>query len=121
MLVGSIEYGTYTNGASVYKDSKGYYFVDYDPVLRKEYKHYLPHWRPAAHAPKFALVNGMWNLVPAPIARPRPGQQVSKKYTTRPSPPYPANDYCGKKKKGNDGHMYISKPNKNGICRWVQV
>ena len=39
----------------------------------------------------------------------------------RPSPSYPANDYCGKTKKGNDGNMYISKKNKNGICRWIKL
>ena len=44
-----------------------------------------------------------------------------KKYLTRDSPPYPANDYCGKKKPGNDGLMYISKPDKNGICKWIKV
>jgi len=44
-----------------------------------------------------------------------------KKYTTRKSPPYPANEYCGKRKRGNDGKMYLSKPNKNGVCRWVKA
>jgi len=44
-----------------------------------------------------------------------------KKYRTRKSPPYPANDYCNKKKKGNDGFMYISKPNKNKVCSWKKV
>ncbi len=39
----------------------------------------------------------------------------------RNSPPFPANDYCNKKKKGNDGKMYISKPNKNNICSWKLV
>ena len=41
-----------------------------------------------------------------------------KKYKDRKSPPYPANKNCNKKKKGNDGLMYISTPNKNGICSW---
>ena len=45
---------------------------------------------------------------------------TQKKYLTRPSPAYPANQHCGETKKGNDGMMYISKPNKNGICRWVK-
>lgn len=49
------------------------------------------------------------------------GKLATKKYSKRPSPPFPANDFCGKKKKGNDGKMYISKPNKNGVCRWVKV
>jgi hypothetical protein len=31
------------------------------------------------------------------------------KKLNRPSPHYPVNDYCGKKK------------NKNGICRWVKL
>lgn len=44
-----------------------------------------------------------------------------KKYRTRKSPPYPANDYCNKKKKGNDGFMYISKSNKNKVCSWKKV
>ena len=44
-----------------------------------------------------------------------------KKYRNRKSPPYPANDYCNKRKKGNDGLMYISKPNKNKVCSWKKV
>ena len=38
----------------------------------------------------------------------------------RASPPYSANKNCGKTMKGNDGNMYISKPNKNGLCIWKQ-
>ena len=44
-----------------------------------------------------------------------------KKYLTRDSPPYPANDYCGKKMKGNDKLMYVSTPDKNGVCKWIKV
>ena len=44
-----------------------------------------------------------------------------KKYLTRDSPPYPANDYCHKKMKGNDGLMYVSSPDKNGVCKWIKV
>jgi hypothetical protein len=55
--------------------------------------------------------------VDSPPAKPK---LSVKKYRERPSPPYPANDFCGKRKKGNDGLFYISKPNKNGICRWVK-
>jgi len=43
-----------------------------------------------------------------------------KKYLIRPSPPFPANDYCKQKLPGNDGNMYLSKENKNGVCRWVK-
>ena len=53
---------------------------------------------------------------------PRPKPKLSvKKYRERPSPPFPANDFCGKRKKGNDGTFYVSKPNKNGVCRWVKI
>jgi len=45
----------------------------------------------------------------------------SQKYDKRPSPPRPANDPgCrGKIFRGNDGKWYGSKPNKNGVFRWV--
>lgn len=45
-------------------------------------------------------------------------KQTLKKYTTRKSPPYPANKCKTKKKKGNDGKFYISKP-KGGTYKWV--
>ena len=38
----------------------------------------------------------------------------------RKGPPYPANECCGETKKGNDGLMYKSVPNKKGVCRWVK-
>jgi hypothetical protein len=44
-----------------------------------------------------------------------------KKYKTRNSPPYPANENCNKKMKGNDGNMYISKANKNNVCSWKMI
>jgi len=44
-----------------------------------------------------------------------------KKYTKRPSPPYPANECKKLKKKGNDGKVWISKPNKKGVYRWTKV
>jgi hypothetical protein len=31
------------------------------------------------------------------------------------------NEYCGKQMEGNDGYMYMSKPNKNNICSWKKV
>ena len=27
----------------------------------------------------------------------------------------------GRKKKGNDGLMYLSSPDKNGVCKWIKV
>ncbi len=44
--------------------------------------------------------------------------QSGKKYVTRNSPPYPANECCGQRKAGNDGRMYVSKTDKNGVCHW---
>ena len=45
-------------------------------------------------------------------------KKTLKKYKSRKSPPYPANENCNKKMKGNDGKMYISKANKNNVCSW---
>jgi hypothetical protein len=45
-------------------------------------------------------------------------KQTSAKYLSRPSPPYPANECCGKHILGNDGNMYTSLKNKAGICQW---
>ena len=44
-----------------------------------------------------------------------------KKYKARPSPPYKANEHCGKKMTGNDGLTYLSTPNKNGVCAWKKA
>ena len=45
------------------------------------------------------------------------------KYTSRTSPPRPANSAgCrGKTHIGNDGNAWISKPAINGVYRWVKV
>jgi hypothetical protein len=47
--------------------------------------------------------------------------QSTKKYRSRKSPRYPANNCCGATKKGNDGNTYKSVKASNGICRWVKV
>jgi hypothetical protein len=44
-----------------------------------------------------------------------------KKYKTRNSPPYPANENCGRRMKGNDGKLYISTANVKDICSWKKV
>ena len=43
-----------------------------------------------------------------------------KKYTSRPSPPYPANECRDQVIVGNDGNMYISKASTSGIYKWVK-
>ena len=49
-------------------------------------------------------------------------RKTSKKYTSRPSPPYPANQCSeGTRKKGNDTTYYVTESDKNGTLRWVKV
>jgi hypothetical protein len=48
-------------------------------------------------------------------------KQGLSKYSFRNSPPYPANKCKTMKKKGNDGKMYISQPDKNGTYKWVSI
>ena len=38
----------------------------------------------------------------------------------RPSPSDHAKDHKGERMKGNDGNMYISKADKNGVYRWIK-
>lgn len=47
-------------------------------------------------------------------------KQTLKKYVTRKSPPYPANECKDDIKLGNDGLYYKSLPNKKGVYRWVR-
>lgn len=47
-------------------------------------------------------------------------KQTSKKYTERPSPPFPANECRDMTKRGNDGSMYESVAASNGVYRWVK-
>lgn len=46
-------------------------------------------------------------------------KRTSKKYTSRNSPSYSAQDCKGKTMKGKDG-IYVSKPDKNNVYRWVK-
>jgi len=48
-------------------------------------------------------------------------KQDTKKYTERPSPPFPANECCGEVKVGNDGKLYRSvRRGKRSDCAWVR-
>ena len=47
-------------------------------------------------------------------------KKYETKYRERNSPPFPANKCKTLKKKGNDGFMYKSIGNKNGVFRWVK-
>jgi hypothetical protein len=46
-------------------------------------------------------------------------KQTAKKYKGRPGPPYSAQDCKGRTLKGNNGKMYVSRPDKRGIYKWV--
>jgi len=46
--------------------------------------------------------------------------QPGKKYTSRSSPAYPANQCCGRIMMGKDGE-YKSMKNKNGVCVWKRI
>ena len=48
-------------------------------------------------------------------------RKTISKYRTRNSPPYPANKCKSTKKKGNDGKMYLSESDKNGVYKWVPI
>jgi hypothetical protein len=124
MLIGTKEYGTWKDGSSIYKDSKGYYIVDIG-LDRNPYKKYLENWKPTNGEPQLCLKKNKW----VPCKKSKKTRKLvkyihdttiktRKKYLTRKSPPYPANEYCGKTKKGNDGQFYISVPDKNKICKW---
>lgn len=47
--------------------------------------------------------------------------KTTKKYLSRDSPAYPANQCCGMVMVGKTGAMYKSTPTSAGICRWVKT
>jgi hypothetical protein len=48
-------------------------------------------------------------------------KQTQKKYTTRSSPPFPANECKNKTKKGNNGKFFKSAVDKNGVYKWIAL
>jgi hypothetical protein len=48
-------------------------------------------------------------------------KQSSKKYMSRPSPPYPAQECKEQEKMGNDGQLYKSVMKANGIYAWKKM
>jgi hypothetical protein len=45
-LAGKVIYGSWKDGSDIYKDVKGYYVVQWNPVTEKEYKKHLKGWKP---------------------------------------------------------------------------
>jgi hypothetical protein len=66
-------------------------------------------------------VSSTKNTVRMPKSPRTCSKQTTSKYTSRPSPPYPANECCNRTMIGNDGNMYISKVDKKGICKWIKL
>jgi len=48
-------------------------------------------------------------------------KKTQKKYTSRPSPAFPANECKNKTKKGNNGKFFKSVADKNGTYKWAPV
>ena len=119
MIRGTIEYGNWKDGSSIYKDNKGYYIFQYDISKDIEYKKYLKNFKPTSSGDNLYLDKSKkkWTTK----TKTKTSKAIKTKRLNRPSPPYPANDYCGKNKKGNDGYMYKSTKNKLGICRWKKI
>ena len=50
---------------------------------------------------------------------PRPCvRQTTRRYTERPSPPYPAQACRGQRRRGNDGGLWVSRRNAAGVFTW---
>ncbi len=59
-LVGKVVYGSWNDGSDVYKDSKGYYVVQYSPSRNETYKKHLKRWKPAPDTNKLCMVGKKW-------------------------------------------------------------
>ena len=76
---------------------------------------------------KYKKTSPKKNKSPSKRSSPKPdvrgcSRQIAPKYMDRNSPPYPANQCCGRTMKGNDGEMYVSKSMSSaGHCRWVKA
>lgn len=68
MLAGKKEYGTWKNGSSVYKDTKGYYVVAVG-LNTPMYKKYLKGWKPEANVPELCFVKRKWTVCKKKKAR----------------------------------------------------
>ena len=50
MKPGNIVYGSWKDGSDIYRDSKGYYIIQWDPPTDTDFKKYLPKsWKPTAN------------------------------------------------------------------------
>ena len=77
--------------------------------------------RNSATKKSHARLRKYWNSVHNRIKGTKCAMQTTKKYLSRPSPPYPANKCCGKTMTGNDGAKYNAIKGVSGICTWKKV
>jgi len=124
MKTGNIDYGSWKDGSSIFKDNKGYYIFNINNK-GEEYKKYLKNWKPTSTGEPLYLDKSKKKWITQKqwiLKNPKLNKLKNKtKRLNRPSPPYPANDYCGKTMKGNDGNMYKSIPNVKNICSWKKL
>lgn len=53
---GMEDYGTWSDGSSIFKDKKGYYIIQWDPKAQAEYKKYIPKsWKPSPSRTRLIL------------------------------------------------------------------
>ena len=118
----NIDYGAWKDGSSIFKNNKGYYIINIDEK-GEEYNKYLKNWKPKGDDEPLYLdkTRKKWVTRNPKLNKSKNKTKNKTKRANRPSPPYPANDYCKKTKKGNDGNMYVSTKNKHGVCRWVKL
>jgi len=80
MLVGKKEYGTWKDGSSVYKDSKGYYIVavNLNAPLNGEtmYKKYLKTWRPDKGDSQLCFIKKRWTTCKTKKHKKRKTQKI---------------------------------------------
>ena len=121
-LAGNKEYGTYKDGSSIFKDSKGYYYVAVNNAGM--YKKYLKGWKPAKNAITMCFKNKKWGFCKTKTRKQKKlGNPTRKnKDKGRKGPSESATDFpVGTIKVGNNKKKWIVKKVSNGSQSWVPV
>lgn len=58
--IGKVVYGSWKDGSDVYKDSKGFYVIQYSPKRNETYKKHLKRWKPTPDATLLCLDGKKW-------------------------------------------------------------
>ena len=59
-LTGNIIFGSWKDGSSIFKDSKGYYIIQWDSKKEQECKKHLKSWKPKKDDERLVLKSGKW-------------------------------------------------------------